>query len=444
MPPPLTYPEATAYLYGLRRFGWRPGLASIERLLALVGDPQAGLPALHVGGTNGKGSTAAMLAAILRAAGLRTGLYTSPHLLRFTERIRVDGRPMGEAEVVEAVARLAAACAGQFTEDPAAPSPGDRLPHPTFFELTTAMAFLHFAQQRVDVGVVEVGLGGRLDATNVLRPRLALLTNVGFDHREYLGETLEQIAGEKAGIIKPGCPVVTGAEGAALAVFRRVAALRGAPLLALREAYAWTVRHAGLEGTTFDLSGPGGAYAALRIPLAGRHQVGNAALAVAAAEALAIQGFRIDEAAIRRGLESVRWPGRLTLVPGRPRTLLDGAHNPPGAAALAAFLSEHRSRLGRLHLVFGVLRDKAWGEMLATLLPWAAAVVLTRPATERAEDPAALARAIPALAGAPLRPEVAQAIEAARRLAGPEDTILITGSLYTVAEGLRALGLSAE
>jgi len=435
-----SYAEATAFLFGLRRFGWRPGLETIRRLLELVGDPQTRVPTVHVGGTNGKGSTAAMLAAILRAAGYRTGLYTSPHLVSFTERIRVDGVPIGEGEVARLTAELSEACAGRFVESASLPPPG-QLPHPTFFELTTAMAFLHFVRQGAAAAVIEVGMGGRLDATNVIRPRAALLTNVGFDHREYLGETVEEIAQEKAGIIKPSMPVLTTADGAALEVFRRVAAERGAPLAAVAELYRWRLRDAGISGIVFDLEGPGGRYEGLRIPLPGRHQVGNAVLAVAAAKRLAADGFRVQPDAIREGLSAVRWPGRLQVLPGAPRIILDGAHNPPGAQALGEFLADRRGDLGRLVLVFGVLKDKDWRTMLPRLLPAADALVLTRPPSDRREDPEAIRATLPATLPVSVQPEVADAIAAARDLAGPGGTVLVTGSLYTVSAALRALGL---
>src|SRR5512146_102074 len=216
----VTYAEATAFLYGLRRFGWRPGLATIERLVALLGDPHSGIPFIHVAGTNGKGSTAAMLDAMFRAAGHRTGLYTSPHLLSFTERIRVNGEPINEAEIVALTQQLKALCAAHFALATTAPA-GDRLPHPTFFELTTAMAFLHFRRRGVGAAVIEVGLGGRLDATNVIEPRVAVITNIALEHEQYLGRTLAEVAGEKTGIVKARVPVVTAARGEALEVIRR-------------------------------------------------------------------------------------------------------------------------------------------------------------------------------------------------------------------------------
>jgi dihydrofolate synthase / folylpolyglutamate synthase len=435
----VTYAEATAFLYGLRRFGWRPGLATIQRLLSLLDDPQTGIPAVHIGGTNGKGSTAAMLDAILRAAGCRTGLYTSPHLLSFTERIRVDGEPIGEAEVVALTEKLKALCAVHFT--PEATLPVDDLPpHPTFFELTTAMAFLHFRRRAVEAAVIEVGLGGRLDATNVIQPRVTVITNIALEHQEYLGRTLTEIAGEKAGIIKTGTPIVTAARGDALEVIRQRAAHLQAPVVFVPEAYRWEVRESSLVGQTFDLEGPRRRYEALRVALAGRHQVENAVLAVAAAEAAQDLGFSLDAAAIRRGLAETAWPGRLQVVQDRPRIILDGAHNPAGTEALAAFLAEHRAALGRLILVFGVLQDKDWKTMLGLLAPLADQIILTRPPGERGADPAALLPAAQRHARTTMAADPERALAQAREAARAEDTILVAGSLYTVAAALRAIG----
>ena len=434
----MTYAEATEFLFGLRRFGWRPGLATVERLLALVGDPQAGLPCVHVGGSNGKGSTAAMVDAMCRAAGRRTGLYSSPHLLSFTERIRVDGVPIGEAEIVALTERLETIASAHFSPETTEP-PDGCLPHPTFFELTTVMAFLHFRQQAVNAAVIEVGLGGRLDATNVIRPRVAAITNIALEHQEYLGSTPAAIAREKAGIIKTGVPVVTGASGEALAVIGETAARLGAPLTVVPESYRWTVRASGFAGQTFDLRGPRRAYEGLRIPLAGRHQVENAVLAVAVAETLDEQGIPLDETAIRRGLTEVEWPGRLQVVRERPRIVLDGAHNPAGTEALAAFLAEHRAEIRRLILVFGVLQDKDWRAMLGRLAPLADEIILTRPPTARAADPAELLPVARRFARAAAVLDLAEALQAARAAACAEDTILVTGSLYTVAAVLQIL-----
>jgi len=437
----MTYTEATEFLFSLRRFGWRLGLETIQRLLDLLGNPQQGMPSIHIGGTNGKGSTAAMLAAILQAGGRRTGLYTSPHLLDFTERIRVNGCPIGEVEVTLLTARLMALCAAHFAPSPTPNAPPDRLPHPTFFELTTAMAFQYFRQEATEAAVVEVGLGGRFDATNVVTPQVSVVTNVSLEHQEYLGRTLAEIAREKAGIVKPGVPVVTATRGDAYEVIRQAAADRRAPLISIHEAYTWTIRESGLAGQTFDLAGPARRYAGLRIPLAGRHQTENAVAAIAAAEVLEAQGFRIGETAIRHGLERASWPGRLQSVSDRPQILLDGAHNPAGAQALAAFVAEHRSGLNRLILVFGVLRDKDWEAMLAPLGRLADQTILTHPPADRGADPHDLVAADRYCPKVEIAADPGEGVALARSVAHPEDTILVTGSLYTVAAALRALGV---
>ena len=434
----MIYAEATEYLFGLRRFGWRPGLATVERLLTLVGDPQAELPCIHIGGTNGKGSTAAMLDAMCRAAGRRTGLYTSPHLLSFTERIRVDGAPIDEAEIIALTKRLKAIASGHFAPETSQP-PDGCLPHPTFFEMTTAMAFLHFRRRAVDLAVIEVGLGGRLDATNVVRPRVAAITNIALEHQEYLGRTPAEIAREKAGIIKAGVPVVIGAQGEALTVIRETAARLGAPLTVVSESYHWVIRESGLARQIFDLRGPRGRHEGLSIPLAGRHQVENAVLALAVAETLVEHGISLDEEAIRRGLAEVKWPGRLQVVQERPRIVLDGAHNPAGAEVLAAFLAERRAEFHRLVLVFGVLKDKDWRAMLAEVGPLADDIILTQPPTARAADPTDLLPVAREFARVTIASDLTEALRLARASAREEDTILVTGSLYTVAAALRIL-----
>jgi dihydrofolate synthase/folylpolyglutamate synthase len=435
----VTYTEATEFLFSLRRFGWRLGLETVQRLLDLLDNPHRVVPCVHIGGTNGKGSTAAMLSAILQAAGYRTGLYTSPHLLGFTERIRVHGAAIPEREVTRLTAQLKDLCSAHFAQCPLPSPPSDRLPHPTFFELTTAMAFAHFDRQAVEAAVIEVGLGGRFDATNVITPRLAVVTNVSLEHQEYLGRTLPEIAMEKAGIIKPGVPVVTATRDEGHEVIRRTAADRGAPLVPIPEAYAWRIRESGLVGQTLDLTGPNRSYAALQIPLAGRHQAENAVTAIAAAEVLEAQGFRLGETAIRRGLHQARWPGRLQIVSDRPRILLDGAHNPAGAQALATFVAEHRSILNRLILVFGVLRDKDWEAMLAVLGPLADQAILTHPPADRGADPHDLITADRYCPKVEIAADPREGIALARAVARPEDTILVTGSLYTVAAALRSL-----
>ena len=437
----MTYTEATQFLYGLRRFGWRLGLETAERLLDLTGNPQRLLPSIHIGGTNGKGSTAAMLAAILQAAGYRTALYTSPHLLDFAERIRVNGVPIPEREVTQLTGELKGISSAHFAHHPTPDPLSDLLPHPTFFELTTVMAFLHFVGQGVNAAVIEVGLGGRFDATNVIIPQVAVVTNISLEHQEYLGRTVAEIAAEKAGIVKPGVPVVTATQGESYEVIRRTATDSGSPLVHVQESHSFSTRASGLTGQTLDVTGPCRHYAGLHVPLAGRHQAVNVMTAIAAAEVLESRGFRLGESVIRQGLAQARWPGRLQIVSNSPRIILDGAHNPAAAEVLAAFLNEHRSQLNRLIMLFGVLRDKDWEAMLAPLGPLADHTILTRPPGDRGADPHELAGADRYCPKVEIASDLEAGLALARSLAGPDDTILVSGSLYTVGAALRALNV---
>ncbi len=437
----MTYSQAIAYLYGLQRFGVKLGLDNVRRLLEAVGDPHRRFPSILIGGTNGKGSTAAFLSSILRAAGYRVGLYTSPHLLEFTERVRVDGRAIVHADVAPLTDELRSVVAGLFLPH-RTPHPAPRTSsHPTFFEVTTALAFLHFVRSKVDYAVVEVGLGGRFDATNVLDPEVAIITNIALEHEDYLGKTLGAIAEEKAGIVKAGAQVVTAADAPeALAVIGEVCRIRGANLLDVRATCDWAIRGSNLSGQRFVVAQTGQPTEEFGIRLLGRHQVTNAVTALAAARLLRSRGATIPEIAIREGLRRTRWPGRLQLFPGHPLVILDGAHNPAGAKALRAFLEEQRFA-GRLILVFGVLQDKDWMAMLQELGPPAKRVVLTRPESDRAADPRGLVEAERFCRKLEILEDVAEAITLARAVADPEDVIVVTGSLFTISAALRTLGV---
>ncbi len=441
------YRETLDYLFGLERFGIVLDLSVTRYLLALLGHPEERLAAVHIGGTNGKGSTAAFLESLLRAAGHRVGLYTSPHLVQFTERIRVDGREIHEADVVRLVAELR----GLLQAHPGPTGPGGR--SPTFFEFTTAIALAHFARTGVDYAVVEVGLGGRLDATNVLTPRVATITNVDLDHGEHLGPTIESVAAEKLGIVKPRVPLVTAERRPELlARFAAACAAAEAPLHVLAEGSAaspgppapWVARRTDgrlvYRGLHLALDG-------LLLGLGGAHQADNAGLALLAAECLGPSALPAEEARLRRALAETRWPGRLEQVAERPRILLDGAHNPAGARALARALREEY-RYRRLLLVASIMADKDVEAMLEVLAPLADLVVATRAGLPRAADPERLARAARrALAGPRFAvrvrtaPDLGAALDLARGEAGPDDLILVAGSLYAVGEArARLLG----
>lgn len=342
----MDFPQAIAYLYSLQLFGIKLGLENTRRLLDRLDNPQAGLAWVHVAGTNGKGSVCAFLAEALRASGLRTGLYTSPHLHNFTERIRINGRAIDEDQVADLASEIRSAA-------------GD-LPI-TFFEATTAMALLAFRRGQVEIGVLETGLGGRLDATNIIQPILTLVTPVSYDHQEHLGSDLAAIAAEKAGIIKPGVPVVIGRQpAAAAAVLLERAAQLSAPVCLAGRDY----RH---SGTQADLTVTMGerTLAGLRCALDGAHQRDNLAQAVAGGLLLADAGWPVTESALRRAGESARWPGRLEWWPGRPAVLLDAAHNAAGVASLVAYLEE--CGLRGFPLLVGLSRGRKPGDVLKSL-----------------------------------------------------------------------------
>ncbi len=472
----MTYSQAITYLYGLQRFGVKLGLENIRRLLEILGDPHRRFPSILIGGTNGKGSTAAFLASILRTSGYRVGLYTSPHLLDFTERIRIDGRAIAKADVATLTGELRSIIADLFpspgTSHPAprtshlaprtphlaprtshlAPRtshPAPRTPHlaprtlshPTFFEVATALAFLHFFRCGVDYVVAEVGLGGRFDATNIIEPEVAVITNIALEHQDYLGQTLEAIATEKAGIVREGGQIVTAADAPeALGVIAETCRALHASLLDARAACDWEIIESDLSGQRFVAAQAGHPTGEFAIRLLGRHQVTNAVTAIAAARLLRAAGATITDGSIREGLRRTRWPGRLHLFPGHPLVILDAAHNPAGAKALRAFLDEHRLA-GRLILVFGVLQDKDWIAMLHELGPLAKQVILTRPESERAADPHGLVQAERFCRKLEISEDVAEAIALARAVSERDDAVIVTGSLFIISAALRALGV---
>jgi len=395
-------------------------LRNIAALADALGAPHRAVPCAHIAGTNGKGSTAAFLASILRRAGLRTGLYTSPHLESINERICVNGQNIPDADFAAVYSQVKTAIESLLAA-------GTLTAHPTFFEVITAMAFAHFAGgpggTRCDFAVYEVGLGGRLDSTNIVAPEVCIITQIDFDHENYLGHSIEAIAAEKAGIIKPGVPVVCSAERPeARAVIARRAAELAAPLLHIDDA-------------------PSPA-PALQVPLAGRFQMRNARTAATSAQLLAQRGFGIPPEAVAEGIAATQWPGRLeklawpeaTSAGPRPLVYLDGTHNPAGARELAIFWEQELAGK-KICLVFGAVRDKAVDEVAGLLFPRAATVILTAPLTTRALSAEALAHVAAHHAE---RVEVVAAPEAALeralQLAQPGDVVFITGSLYLVGD----------
>ncbi len=406
----------------------RPGakfdLARIAALMAELGQPQQAWQSVHIAGTNGKGSVAAMVESALRSAGARTGLYTSPHLRRITERIRIAGEEIAPEAFAAAFTTVHGAIEG-FLASGAWPYP------PSFFETLTAAGFVAFRDANIEIGVVEVGMGGRLDATNILAPAAAAITALGLDHEKYLGATLAAIAGEKAGIMKPGLAVVTGLQPAeAAAVLRERAAAVGARLVPAAPLLGAPAADA--DGAFRFRSEYLDEVIEIRLRLPGRHQVENARVALRVCELLARQTGRPGAAAVVAGLEQARWPGRLEKLAAHPPVWADGAHNPLAARALRDFIAA----MGwRPVLIYGSLRDKAIGEISELLFPLARHVILTRPESPRALSPSALAlQAAPAPVPVEPSENLAAALARARELAGATTPILITGSLYLVGE----------
>jgi dihydrofolate synthase / folylpolyglutamate synthase len=416
----MTYREAVARITGLRGgelAGMRPGLDRIEALLADIGSPERSMTLAQIAGTNGKGSVSAMLAAIVCATGRHVGLYSSPHLVDLRERIQVDGRPIPEADLTDGVEALGTLIARLDV---------------TMFEALTALALDHFAREGVEVAVLEVGLGGRLDSTTVGRPVVEVITSIDYDHQAYLGTTLEAIAGEKAAIIRSGVAISARQEPAAEAVLTRRAAEAGVPLLVEGRDLRVRVRRASLDGQWLDLEGPGWRMDDVRCALLGVFQPGNALLAAAAARVLGA-----DEGAIRRGLAMAHWPGRFQLIRRSPPVIVDGAHNPGGAGALAASLESYFPNQ-RVTFVIGTSEDKDKAGILDPLLPLAGRVIFVaahHPRSASAESLAAVARSLSAGQGVPVEtaPSPAEALRMA--LADPlTTTVCVAGSLFLVGD----------
>jgi dihydrofolate synthase/folylpolyglutamate synthase len=411
------YDHCLNAMFSLRRFGIKLGLDIISALLSGLGDPHKQFKSVHVAGTNGKGSIASALSTILQQAGYRVGLYTSPHLVRFNERICVDNQPISDKEVVRA-----------YEAANAVPR-GDR--EPTFFEFSTAMAFDVFAAQGVEWAVIETGMGGRLDATNVINPEISIISNISLEHQEYLGTSIEQIAGEKGGIIKPDTPVVTGdRQEQALAVFEKIAAERNAPLYCLDRDFKVIPE----KDRAFTYQGIGNVWSGMKTGLSGKYQFDNAAVTLAACESLQKRGAALTPENIRQGLARNRWPGRLEVVSTRPFVILDGAHNLSAAYELSDFLKNDMA--GRnITMVIGILDDKPRVEMLSALLPLCKKAILTCPKTHRALPAEKLYETAKNLiSNIQIIPDVAGALSYAMTHADDDEVICVAGSLYVVGE----------
>lgn len=416
----MTYHSTVQFLYGLQQHGIKLGLDTIRALLGRMGDPHRRYPVLHIGGTNGKGSTAALAASILQASGHRVGLYTSPHLIDFRERIRINGEMIPESRVIHGVEVLREASGPDLS--------------PTFFEFTTALACHHFAESRVDVAVLEVGLGGRFDATNVVEPLATAITTIGLDHEAYLGSTIEAIAMEKAGIIKPDVPVVLGRIGGPAArVIKGRAATVGATVFRLDRDFR-------CEGSSPDdcrYTGLALRVEHLNCPLKGRFQIDNLACSLALIELAHQRGVAVTETSVRAGVREVAWEGRLEIVGQAPTVMVDGAHNPSAATVLAEYLAGWRRARpdARVSLIVGMMRDKHPREFLAPLLPLVDSLILTQADLPRAATGPELRLLLEHDApGAQVAPTPSDALAMAKDAAVASDLICVTGSLMLVGE----------
>lgn len=419
----MTYQEALTYLDGLNVFGIKLGLARITRLLELLGEPQKKYRTIHVTGTNGKGSTTAMLAEILLQSGVRSGMYTSPHLVSYTERIQVAGQPISEADFAECILEVKAAVDRMLAE-------GEECP--TQFEVLTAAAFFHFASAQVEYAVIEVGLGGLLDSTNVITPEIAVITNVTLEHADRCGGTLAGVATHKAGIIKEGVPVVTAADGETLEIIRQAAEEKNADVFVCGEDFSSVFE--GVEEYRQKLHFSSNLLAAeldYRLALLGKCQVENSAVAVMTALLLAHAETRVVPEAISRAMAAVTWPGRFEILrDGARYMVIDGAHNPAGIEALRENLDLYFERRPIVFL-FGVLQDKAVDEMTRVLFRAEDEVVVTAPASERAAEPTEIAACIQT-GRAQACVSVGEALARAEALAGDDKALCVAGSLYLV------------
>lgn len=475
----MEYAEAIEKLSAMTRFGINLGLQRINSLLGQFAHPEERVPIIHIGGTNGKGSTLAMLSSILRDAGYRVGTYTSPHLVSYRERFMINGEMIPADQLAELLAEILAVV-GKVQQET-----GE---NPTEFEVLTALAFLYFAREKVDVALIEVGLGGDIDSTNVVKkPLLSIITNVSLEHTAYLGTTLTEIAGHKSGIIKRGAPVLTASdEEEVLRVIRERAEVCGAPLGEIYSTCRWTVQETEMVQETcarqiFSAETPQAQYRGLILPFWGEHQLVNALLAIRAAEVLREQGWSIGEENIRRGLAQAQWPGRLEVVGTNPLIVLDGAHNPAGMEALAHWLAKKKPTVRRVILVIGMLDDKDRLQATRFISSLVDVVIITKPNSARAKDWSELKQYFTAqppqtlqtlqTPGAPETPEackipvfvledLAEALtkalqeaakappekEGLQEATGAEKQtmILVTGSLYLIGEVKKILGEKAS
>jgi dihydrofolate synthase/folylpolyglutamate synthase len=432
-----SYKNTIKYLYDLQKFGIKLGLNNISQLLSLFLNPQNKFNSVHIAGSNGKGSVAAFIESIVRHAGFKTGLYTSPHLIDFTERIKVDGKEIDRNDVIKITEEIKLKI-NSCTQNPKtkdllceADPTFYNLKEITYFEFVTAIAFIYFARENVDFAILETGMGGRLDATNVVKPQISVITNISLEHKEYLGQTLEEIAREKAGIIKKEIPIVTGVtQKKIIDMYEDISEKNNSPIYRMGKDFWGEIK----DSETFDYYGIYQKFNNLKIGLKGQHQFDNAILSLSVIELLEKENFSEDN--IKKGLLSVNWPGRLEKVWQNPQVIVDGAHNLKAAETLRICL-ENDYKYNRLFLVIGIMLDKDIEDILSTLTPLAKKVFLTRPKMDRAASTEVLSNYMEQFKKEIEKIEkVEDAIGSALNQADPSDLICITGSLFTVGEAL--------
>ncbi|MCE9642945.1 MAG: bifunctional folylpolyglutamate synthase/dihydrofolate synthase [Candidatus Andersenbacteria bacterium] len=411
------------YLYHLERFGIKPGLAVMKELMDVLGHPEKSFKSIHITGTNGKGSTCAMLESILRESGFKTALYTSPHLYAFNERIKVSGVAISDSDLISLIQEIRVAVEHNNLQ-------------PTFFEFTTALAFLYFARSNIDIAVIEVGMGGRLDATNVITPLLSIITNVGLDHMEFLGNTVEEIAREKAGIIKDSVPVITREEGASVVkILEDEAGRKNTQVIRAQGIVKTNVVRSDLSGQDIDVAGEKIAMR-IHLPLLGAHQIKNLEVVLAACGELMGAGLRMSQEDISRGVSLTVWEGRLQVVSQKPLILVDGAHNGDGAQALVSFLE---TMPVFDVLVYAAKKGKNIADVLSLILPRCKRVIITK-GSYMPEDPDVIARIVRDVGhGVEVRESVSDAVKLGLEYVGTDGSILIAGSLYMIPDALAFL-----
>ena len=423
----MEYGEVIDYILQMEKFGVKLGLSNISRFLSYLGNPQNSYPSIHVAGTNGKGSTVAIMEAILTAAGHRVGVYTSPHLVDFRERIKINGRFVEKRFVTD----FFNSHRKKIESMPI-----------TFFEAVTAMAFEYFKREKVEIALIETGLGGRLDATNVITPAVSIITNVETEHTQWLGFKVQQIANEKAGIVKPGVPVITAAVNHdARRVIKQICEQNKSKLISVFDETQWIIKTITRDDTELDIFTRSNKYYNLRLALPGRHQLENAICALIGVEVFEQQtGMKSSSVAVAAGFRNVKWDGRLQRVSTSPEIILDVAHNPAALNRIREYFKEFYDGK-RIIAVFGILSDKDYHNMLKELDRIANIIILTRPMTDRAADPNILAEDIAKIhTNFQVIPMVRDAYQSARELCRPDEVILVTGSHYTVGEVLSSLG----